>query len=261
MDYTILSLLSAVGLFIGMLLFMEIGRRAGIRRIKEDPESARSGLGTVDGAAFALFGLLIAFTFFGAASRFNWRRELILDEANAIGTAYLRLELLPTNMQPALRDLFRKYLDSRLLFYAKLSDIGIDAAMKELAVSTKLQGQIWTQAIAATRAEGAHPNAGMLLLPALNEMSDITTTRTMAIRTHPPPIILILLFGLGLFCAVLAGYGMASTKRRAWIHVIGFVAITVITIYVILDMEHPRWGLIRIGTYDQVLIELRENMK
>lgn len=164
MDYTtFLFPLYAVGLFIGMILFMEIGRRAGVRRIQEDPESARTGVGTVENASFALLGLLIAFTFFGAATRFYWRVGLIVEEANAIETAYSRLELLPANMQPALRDLFRKYLDSRLLFYAKLPDI--DAATKELSVSTKLQSQIWTQAVAATSAEGAHPNGRDVVTP------------------------------------------------------------------------------------------------
>jgi hypothetical protein len=127
-------------------------------------------------------------------------------------------------------------------------------------MSTKLQSQIWTQAIAATRAEGAHPNAGMLLLPALNQMIDIATTRINARRMHPPPIIYILLFGLGLVCAVLAGYGSAGAKRPSWIHVIAFVTIIVITIYVILDMERPRQGLIKTSLSDQVLIELRKNI-
>jgi hypothetical protein len=167
--------------------------------------------------------------------------------------------MLPANIQPALRDLFRKYLDSRLQYYEKAQDI--DEALKAVAVSLEFQSQIWTQAVAATRAEGAHSDAGKLLLPALNQMIEIATTRINARRMHPPPILYILLFGLGLVCAVLAGYDSAGAKRPSWTHVIAFVAIIVITIYVILDMERPRQGLIQTSLSDQVLIELRKNMK
>ena len=86
-------------------------------------EGARAGLGAVDGAVFALLGLMIAFTFSGAASRLEVRRQLIVQEANAIGTAYLRLDLLPPGAQPGLREDFRQYVDARLAVYSKLPDI------------------------------------------------------------------------------------------------------------------------------------------
>jgi hypothetical protein len=76
----------------------------------------------VEGSVFGLLGLLVAFTFSGASSRFDTRRHLIVEETNAIGTAYLRLDVLPSTVQPALRDSFRRYLDSRLAIYRKLPD-------------------------------------------------------------------------------------------------------------------------------------------
>jgi hypothetical protein len=94
-------------LFLGMLLLLETGRRIGQRRLAHDSESARQGLGAVDGAVFALLGLLIAFSFSGAAGRFDNRRQLVMAEANNIGTAYLWIDLLPAGAQPALRELFR----------------------------------------------------------------------------------------------------------------------------------------------------------
>ena len=78
------------GLFLGMLLFLEIGRRVGVRRMKEDAGAAGEGIGAVDGAVFALLGLLLAFMFSGASARFDTRRRLIVEETNDIGTAYLR---------------------------------------------------------------------------------------------------------------------------------------------------------------------------
>jgi hypothetical protein len=92
-------------------------------------------------------------------------------------------------------------------------------------------------------------------------MIDITTTRTMAAMIHPPSIIYALLFVLGLGCSLLAGYGMAAGRHRSWIHILGFAIIIVISAYVILDIEYPRLGFIRLNAYDQVLIDLRESMK
>jgi hypothetical protein len=260
MERAVSAPLFAAGLFVGMLLCLEVGRRLGIRRLARDAEGVAAGLGKVEGSSFALFGLLLAFTFSGATTRFDVRRYLIAEESNAIGTAYLRLELLPGNVKPGLQEAFREYLDSRIgYFQKKVADP--EAAKAELARSVELQGEIWTRAVAGSRLPDGHPDAGKLLLPALNEMIDITTTRYMSSVTHPPGIIFMLLFGLGLGCSLLAGYAMAGSKRRSWLHIVGFVATTVITIYVILDMEYPRHGLFRVDAYDQVLVELRASMK
>jgi hypothetical protein len=259
MNYALFALLLAVALFVGMMLLLELGRRIGIRRMANDPDGAKVGTGAVDGAVFALLGLLIAFTFSGAASRFDERRNLIIQETNDIGTAYLRIDLVPVSAQSALRDLFKRYVDSRLEVYRRLPDV--EAAKAALARSTKLQGEIWSRAVAAGRMEGAPPAATMLLLPALNQMIDITTTRTMAAQMHPPLVIFALLFGLALVAALLAGYDMAGSKQRNWIHMIGFAAVMAAAVNVIMDIEYPRLGLIRVDAFDQALVDLRESMK
>ena len=193
---------------LGMLILLETGRRLGIRRRPKEPEGERSSLGAVEGAVFALFGLLMAFTFSGAATRFSEKRMLIAEEVNHIETAYLRLHLVPQESQVPLQDLFRRYLDSRLETYRRLPNM--QAAEMEITESKRLQEEMWAQAVAATRLPNSHPDAGKLLLPALNNMIDIATTRTMALKMHPPRIIYALLFGLGLICSLLAGYRMSS---------------------------------------------------
>src|SRR5262245_47909853 len=114
MSYGLRALLFSIFLAAGMLVLFEVGRRLGRRRRARDPEGAREGFAPIDGAIFGLLGLLVAFTFSGATSRFDTRRDLIVEEANDIGTAYLRLDLLPAPAQPPLRELFRRYTDSRL---------------------------------------------------------------------------------------------------------------------------------------------------
>jgi hypothetical protein len=258
MDRVITAVPFAVGMFAGMLICLEVGRRVGMSHLAKDPQ-LMSSHSSVDSAVFALYGLLLAFTFSGAPARLDMRRQLIAQEANAIGTAYLRLDLLTANQQPSMRERFRTYLDSRLDVYRKTPDI--EAAKAELLRSERLQKEIWTHAVAATRLPDSHPEAGKLLLPALNEMIDITTTRTMAARIHPPVMIFGLLFLLALVCSMLAGYGMAVSKRRSWLHIMAFVTIAVISVYVILEIEYPRMGFIRMNAYDQVLIDLRQNMQ
>ena len=259
MEHGIFVSLLAVGLFLGMIILAEVGRRIGMRRLAQDPEGAEAGVGVVDGAVFALVGLLIAFTFSGAAARFDTRRQLIVEETNDIGTAYLRLDMLPVDAQPALREKFRQYVDARLELYRKLPDIA--AAKKEHVKANKLQGEIWRQAVAASRAQGASPAAPMLLLPALNAMIDITTTRTMIMQIHPPMVIFAMLFGLALASSLLVGYGMAGSKKRNWLHTLGLAFAMAVSVYVILDIEYPRLGFIRIDAFDRALVELRESMK
>jgi hypothetical protein len=249
--------LFVAGLLAGLLALLEVGRRIALRHRARYPEDKGAGLGAIEGALFALLGLLIAFTFSGAAERFEARRKLIVEEANAIGTAYLRLDLLPAAVQPGLRDGFRRYVDSRLAVYRAIPDLA--AVRKELARSALLQNEIWTASGAAC-GEASGPQACMLVLPALNEMIDITTTRTVAAQTHPPGLVFAMLTVLALTCALLAGYGMGAERTRSWIHIIGFAAMMTITIYVIIDYEFPRIGLIRINAVDQVLIDVRQGM-
>ena len=258
MEPPVSPVLFSLFLFFGMLTLLEAGRRFGLMRRSRESEGERSNLGPVEGAVFALFGLLMAFTFSGAASRFNEKRMLIAEEANTIETAYLRLHMVPESA-PKIQDLFREYVDSRLKTYRLLPDM--KAASLEMVNSKKLQEKIWTESVAATRVKSAHPAAAWVLLPALNSMIDIMTTRTSALQMHPPRIIFVLLFALGLICSLLAGYRMSAGKHRSWLHILGFTVITVIVVYVILDAEYPRAGLIQLETADQVLLDVRATMK
>lgn len=228
MDFVFTALPFAAAMFAGMLICLEIGRRVGLLHVARDPKLL-FGRSSVDSAVFALYGLLLAFTFSGAPARLDTRKQLIAQEANAIETAYLRVDLLPASEQPAMREQFRNYLESRLDVY-RTPVTDREAINAALAKSEQVQKQIWTQAVAASRLPDPHPEMGRLLLPALNEMFDITTTRTMAANIHPPAIIFALLFLLALVCSTLAGYGMAVSRQRSWLHILAFVSIAVISV-------------------------------
>jgi hypothetical protein len=249
----------AAGLFVGILGCLEAGRWLGKRAISHHGAGHQPSVSSLEGAVFALMGLLIAFTFSGALTRFDERRAQVVSEANAIGTAWLRIDLLPAPAQPKLRDTFRDYLDARIATYKKLPDMV--AAKQELARSQKLQSEIWAQAVDVMRLPDSRTSTEVLMMGALNEMFDITTVRVVATQMHPPGIVYAMLFGLALAAALLAGYQSAGDKRRDWVHQFGFAAILSLTLYVILDIEHPRLGLVRIDAIDQVLIDVRSGMR
>jgi hypothetical protein len=92
-------------------------------------------------------------------------------------------------------------------------------------------------------------------------MIDITTSRTMAARMHPPVIIFAMLVALALAAALLAGHAMSKAKTRSWTHVVAMAAAMAVALYVILEIEYPRLGLIRVDSFDEALVDLRDIMK
>lgn len=99
-----------------------------------------------------------------------------------------------------------------------------------------------------------------LLLPALNDMFDIATTRVLATRQHPHPAIFGMLLVLVLMSCFLLGFSQAKMARQSRLHLVGFAATTALALYIIIDLEYPRVGLIRVDSFDQALIEQRDSM-
>jgi hypothetical protein len=154
----------------------------------------------------------------------------------------------PRAPQPAVRESFGKYLDGRLDVYRKLPDI--EAAKAALTTSTQLQDEIWIQAVSASRLPDSHPDNRKSASSLAQRNDSHYNHAEMATKLHPPAIIFILLFALSIACSLLAGYGMAASPR-SWPHILGFTAVTVITVFVILDIEYPREGLFRADAYDR----------
>src|ERR1041384_3815473 len=122
-----------------ILLSTEAGHRLGTRRRSRDAGKFQAVHPTVEGAIYAVMALLLGFTFSAAASRFENRRKLVIDEANAIATTYLRLDLLPPETQPEIREDFRNYLRSRLAVYEGIPDL--DARSEERRVGKECRSR------------------------------------------------------------------------------------------------------------------------
>ena len=239
-----------------MLASLEAGFRAGMRapRMPQPDE----GLRAMEAALFALMGLMLGFAFAGAVSRLDARRELIVREANAIGTAYLRVDLLPAAVQPELRQLFRRYLEARLRVYTELADP--PPARRAASEAVDLQQRIW-QAVIAARGADPTGDAARVVVPALNEMIDVTTARTVAQQTRLPLPILGLLLALAVLSAFVAGYAMAARGRRSLVHMVLYAVAVSLTTYIVFDLDNPRIGLIRLDAAEQALRQLHDSIR
>jgi hypothetical protein len=258
MELDYVAPLGALLLLVGMLGFFEIGFRIGRRSRARNPDDTGGSGSTVEAAVLGLLGLTLAFTFSGASDRLTVRRAQIVQEANAIGTAYLRVDTLPPEDQPQIRALFRQYLESRIETYEQFSDRA--ASDQARARGGALQMDIWHRSVASCqRASGT--GACLLVLPPLNDMFDITTTRVMAARMHLPAVILGLLVLLCFLGALLSGYSLSAQPRHSPLRMIVFSLAISATLYVLLDLEFPRVGLINLKSMDEAIIGLRETLR
>ena len=239
-------------LFLGMIAMQIAGHRYGLRRGADELFGSSEGTAAVEAALYALLGLFVAFTFSGASDRLENRRQLIVEESNAIGTAYLRLDLLPAAEQPRIRDEMRGYLASRLAFYDQLLDFR--GALAERERADQIQQQIWSDALAAA-ARAPDTRATLLVLPSLNAMFDAASKRYAALRMHLPAAIFIQLLLIALVCGFFAGIGMSRRKRPSYLHMVMFAGVIAVTAYVILNLEYPRVGFGRLRALDVILRE------
>lgn len=256
MLFAIANLLIVATLFVAMSVFYEWGRRIGERDGRSIPEENKGGTGPTEAVVFGLLGLFIAFTFSGAALRFEHRRDQIVEEANAIGTAWQRIDVLPAAAQAPVRDLIRRYVDSRLERY-RLPPLSPDV-QRAIEASVALQGEIWSTAVASAKESREIPPSAVLL-PALNAMFDIATTREAARLVHPPIPVYATIGVLALVSSLFAGYGTAGKSRSA-IHRWGLAAVLSLALYVIIDLEFPRVGFIRLDAADSVMRDVRASM-
>ena len=196
-------------IIVGLLLLAlgEFGFRAGLRLFVAKDEPRKGQIGGIQGAVLGLLALLLGFTFSMAVGRYENRRDLVLKEANAIGTTYLRASFLPEAHAKAVEDLLRRYTDARLSFYSAGSDSAKIAAAEDEAA--KLQRELWAQTVTAGK-EAATPIT-TTFINALNETIDLDATRLHALRSRVPGavwLLLLIVAGTGCFAS---GYSAGAS--------------------------------------------------
>lgn len=232
------------GLTAGLLLAVEAGYRLGRRRRVRTEGSDDAHLHTTQAALFGVLGLLLGFTFAMSVSRFDARRALVTEEANAIGTAALRAELLPDAQRMQMGSALRELVSARLAFFA--AGENAEAVAAALAAAEVQERAAWTIAVDAARQE---PQAvsNLLLLEALNEVIDLHEQRQIALESHVPTAVLALLLVVGALSLGFVGYGAALSGRQRP-RAAALLALTVgLVLATILDLDRPRSGWIQVS--------------
>lgn len=236
-----------------LLLAGELGGRLGAR--VPPTTGVRDEVGALQAAILALLGLLLAFTFSMAADRYEARRLLVVEESNAIGTAWLRTAALPEPKRGEVRGLLRDYVEARLEFYAA----GDDGARIQAAIdrAEALQGAFWDRSMdAAVATPGSLPL--QLQLQSLNAVIDVHASRVTALRGRVPVRILELLLVVSIVGIGVVGLtiGLGSRRHRVAVVVLGVLLAGIV--YVILDLDQPRRGHIRVS--QQSMEDLRDDL-
>jgi len=250
------GLLTSLLLLVVLLVCLETGRRIGLRhRLKRESAGATAA---ADGVVFAMLGLLIAFTFTSSASRFDERRELIVQQANVAATAWQRLDMLPANDRDAVREPMRQWFQ----IAGNLSEVAHDPelARTTLDKAEALQRQSWAACVEAIDRLDQPALATFLLSP-MNEWADLSTSRRAMEFLGLPPMVLPTLVILALVASVLAGFSMSRTPDLSPLHMFAFAVAVSFAIFVILDLGSPRSGLIRLDQMDHVFVKTLENLQ
>jgi hypothetical protein len=246
------SLLISVMLFVSMLLAIEAGYRLGRRAEKRTDESSRAHVGAIQASLLGVLALLLGFTFSLSLQRFDNRSEAVVDESNAIGTAYLRAQLLHDTMRGEVMTLLRRYVDLRV----QAGSIALDEeAQREtvIAKTNKVLDDLWGYARRAAGEDGRAVMAG-LFIQSLNELIDSYGRRDAALTRHVPELVLFLLYGTFLMTGGVVGYAAGVSGHRVSIVTYILVILIVVLTFIIIDLDRPRRGLIRVS--QNSLIEL-----
>ena len=250
---SVLDTTPLLGLFVAILLLVHLSVEGGYRlgkywRSRSDKEM-EAPVGAMVGATLGLLAFLLAFTFGLAASRFDARRQVLLDEANAIGTCFLRAEMLPER-QEEVRSLLRKYVDVRL-------EVVRTGKLAGIRVSEEIQQQLWTHAVVLARNS---PNLFVsLFVQSLNEVIDLHAVRIQAgLRSRIPGAIWLALFAITVLSFAGMGYqaGVAGTSRSLAILAVAFAFSSVI--WLIADLDRPQEGSLKVS--QQAMIDLQQSM-
>ena len=209
---------------------------------RETSGSENADIALMLGGVMTLLALMLGFTFSLSESRFETRRQLIVDEANAIGTTYLRTRTLPEAGGAEMRESLRKYVALRIEM--DTSSAGTPERLGELVDRSKqLQETLWAQASVLAR-ENPNPVRG-LLLQTLNEMIDISATRLAAFKNRVPFSIYIVLFLVSLTVMWLFGYYFSMQSSRPRLLVVVLALLIASVMWLIMDLDQPLRGAIR----------------
>jgi hypothetical protein len=241
-----------VCLFAAIEIGFLLGRR--VRSVIDD--RARSHVNMIQAAVLGMLALLLGFTFSMSMSRFETRKQLVLEESNAIGTTFLRAQLLPEPQRTEVSNLLQDYVGIRLEFFRA----GIDPVMLRQASDRTEQThrELWSRAVAEGKRDPRAVTTGVFI-QSLNEMIDLHAKRMTALENHVPEVIFILLYLVSILTLGMVGYGCGLGTRRNLLMTMTAAFLIASIVLVIVDLDRPRRGLVKVS--QQRLIDLQENLR
>ena len=233
-----------------MLVTAEAGYRLGVYRRARSEDEKEAPVGAMVAATLGLLAFILAFTFNLAASRFEARRDLVLREANAIGTTYLRAATLP-DRGPQIRALLRRYTDLRIEAAAAADFNSVRRQSEEV------QTRLWDEAVIVSKASGNSIITG-LFIESLNEVIDVHAMRIFGLQTRIAAAIWIAMFALAAISFTAMGYHAALTQTRRSPAALAITICFAVVIVLIVDLDRPFAGLLRAS--QQPMIDARQGM-
>lgn len=234
------ELLIVLGLICGVVFAHELGFRLGSRLRSPDDAFDRQ-VALVRASTAAVVAFLIGFAFSGAASRFIDRLDIIVKEANALGTAYLRADAIAEPQRSELKAALREYTADRVQL---LSGERRDLIEPLLAKVGSLHDRMWRPAMKATQ-----DNAPLMqvVLPPINEVIDLHSVHLAMARRHLPLPIMVVLFGATAISVGLIGFGNGRSGRRFSLLDATYGVVLAVALWMTVDLDYPGIGLIKVG--------------
>ena len=257
MDYTMLDQVPLWGLFLATMLIVigaiEFGYRLGQHRHRRSDQEKDAPVGAIVAATLGLLAFMLAFTFGLAASRFDARRMVVLEESNAIGTANLRAGLLPEPYRAAFHQLFEQYVDARL------EALNPGATARAISKSNDLHRALWSQASALAAQDNRSILTG-IFVESLNEVIDLHAKRVMlALRNRIPGLVWFVLYFIATVSMGALGYQEGLSGSRRSLAVLA-LALTFSSVRLLIaDLDRPQEGLLRVS--QRAMLDLRESLK
>ena len=217
----------------------------------KDTETSED-LGVIQTATLTLLALIIGFTFSMAINRHDNRETLEEGEANAIGTEYLRADLLPSNASARTKDLLNQYLDQRILFYSRQSKEKVQEIHQK---TDALQNALWNEILPAAHSQASPAMA--LVVAGMNDVLNSQGYVQAAWWNRIPYPAWALMAAIALCANILVGFGARNFKKNVGLFMI-FPFVTSVSFFLIADIDSPRGGIIRIEPRN--LMTLKQNI-
>lgn len=237
-----------------ILLANWLGYRYKKRQLDKYPGQVMEGMGSIEGSILGVMSLLLGFTFSLAVSKFEGRRHVIVEEANAIGTAILRCDMYPDSIRNPLRKEFKDYIETRIAYYDAGNDE--DKMTLQLDKAEEISGRIW-KTVALNSQDPEFRVRSQQMIPVLNEMIDVVTTRDALRISRVPQLVLYTLLTLVLTAAFLLGSDYKGKKRNI-VLLLGYALVMTLTLNLITELNHPREGFINLDGVEQKINNLRK---